>query len=386
MYDFTLYLPTRILFGKNRIEELPEIAGGYGKKLLLTYGGGSIKKIGLYDKIKKLFKDFEIFELSGIEPNPKISSVRQGVEICKKEHIDFILAAGGGSVIDCSKNIACGACYDGDPWDLVLDCSKVGKSLPIFSVLTLSATGSEYDNSAVISNAETNEKLPLFGNLNPVVSVCDPTYTYTVPAIQTAAGAADIMSHTFEEYLVKDGTMLSDGFCESMLKTVIEYAPKAIADPEDYEARAELMNASSFGCCGLLGMGRCGSPWVCHGMEHELSAYYDITHGVGLAILTPVWMRYSLNEDTCSRFANFGRHVFNLTGSDDMEIARQAIECTADFFSSIGLPSRLGELGIDDSHFEDMADHILSHWFGDFKNALRPLDRNDLIAIYKEAL
>ncbi|MGN1280734.1 MAG: iron-containing alcohol dehydrogenase [Succinivibrio sp.] len=386
MKDFTLHLPTKILFGKDRINELPELTAPYGKKILLTYGGGSIKKIGLYDKIKELYSDCQIFELSGIEPNPKISSVRSGVEICKKEKIDFILAVGGGSVLDCSKNIACGAYYDGDPWELVLDCSKVGKSIPLFSVLTLSATGSEYDNSAVISNDSTNEKLPLFGNLNPVVSVCDPSYTFTVPANQTAAGAADIMSHTFEEYLVEQGTLLSDGFCESMLRTVIKYAPLAIAEPENYEARAELMNASSFGCCGLLGMGRGGSPWVCHALEHELSAYYDITHGVGLAILTPVWMRFSLNENNKKRFADFGRHVFNLTGDDDLKVANDAIDMTAAFFRSIGLPSRLSEVGIDDSHFEAMAEHIQKFWFADLKTAIYPLGKDEIVAIYRQAL
>ena len=195
MFDYDLFIPTHVIFGKGRIKDLPAQLSKFGRKVLLTYGGGSIKKIGLYDTVKALLKDFEVFELPGIEPNPKISSVREGVAICKKEHIDVILAVGGGSVIDASKNIACGACFDGDPWDLVLDCSKVEKALPIVSVLTLTATGSEYDGSAVISNPETNEKLPLFGTgiLEPKVSFLDPEYTYSVPKSQTIAGAADIM-------------------------------------------------------------------------------------------------------------------------------------------------------------------------------------------------
>ena len=387
MFNFDLYLPTRLVFGKGRIDELPDLTRSYGSKILLTYGGGSIKRSGIYDKIKELYKGAEIFELSGIEPNPKITSIRKGVEIAKKEKVDFILAVGGGSVLDASKNIAAGAFYDGDPWDLVLDSSKIGRTLPLFSVLTLSATGSEYDNSGVISNEDTHEKMPIFGNLWPVASICDPTYTFSVPANQTAAGAADIMSHTFESYIVNQGNTLTDGICEAMLRTVIKNAPKAIEEPENYDARAELMMASSFGCCGLLNIGRESSPWVCHGLEHELSAFYDITHGVGLAILTPVWMRYSLNEKTAPRFANYGVNVFGLNPKDDvMSNAGKAIDLTAEFFKKIGLPSKLSEIGIDDTHFEEMADHVRKIWFGDFKDAIRPLEREDLINILKGCL
>ncbi|WP_281072487.1 iron-containing alcohol dehydrogenase [Succinivibrio dextrinosolvens] len=387
MFNFDLYLPTRLVFGKGRIDELPDLTRSYGSKILLTYGGGSIKRSGIYDKIKELYKGAEIFELSGIEPNPKITSIRKGVEIAKKEKVDFILAVGGGSVLDASKNIAAGAFYDGDPWDLVLDSLKIGRTLPLFSVLTLSATGSEYDNSGVISNESTHEKMPIFGNLWPVASICDPTYTFSVPANQTAAGAADIMSHTFESYIVNQGNTLTDGICEAMLRTVIKNAPIAITEPENYEARAELMMASSFGCCGLLNIGRESSPWVCHGLEHELSAFYDITHGVGLAILTPVWMRYSLNEKTAPRFANYGVNVFGLNPKDDvMTNAGKAIDLTAEFFKKIGLPSKLSEIGIDDTHFEEMADHVRKIWFGDFKDAIRPLEREDLINILKGSL
>lgn len=387
MFNFDLYLPTRLVFGKGRIDELPELTKSYGSKILLTYGGGSIKRAGIYDKIKELYKGAQIFELSGIEPNPRITSIRKGVEIAKKEKVDFILAVGGGSVLDASKNIAAGAFYDGDPWDLVLDSSKIGKTLPLFSVLTLSATGSEYDNSGVITNEATHEKMPIFGNLWPVASICDPTYTFSVPANQTAAGAADIMSHTFESYIVNQGNTLTDGICEAMLRTVIKNAPVAIAEPDNYDARAELMMASSFGCCGLLNIGRENSPWVCHGLEHELSAFYDITHGVGLAILTPVWMRYSLNERTAPRFANYGVRVFDLNPADDvMTNANRAIDLTAEFFRKLGLPSKLSEVGIDASHFEEMADHVRKIWFGDFKNAIRPLDRQDLLNILNGAL
>ena len=388
MQDYNYFVPTRLVFGKGKIEELPKYISNHGKKVLLTYGGGSIKRNGLYDRIKQLLKDYEVFELSGIEPNPKITSGRKGVEIVKQEKIDFIIAVGGGSVIDCTKNIATGAYYDGDPWDLVIDNSKVGKHIPFFTILTLSATGSEYDGSGVISNQVTNEKLALLGDIFPEVSIMDPEYTFSVPAWQTAAGAADIMSHTFESYIVKEGNIFTDGICEAMLKTVISCTPKALANPEDYDARAQLMMVSSFGCCGLPAIGRTSSPWVCHGIEHELSAYYDITHGAGLAIITPVWMKYSLNEETAPRFAQYGINVFGLNpDNDQMDNAEEAIKRTSEFFKSIGLPQTLRDAGIDsDEYFDVMADHIIEHWFGDFKDAIRPLDRNDIIAILNAAL
>jgi alcohol dehydrogenase YqhD (iron-dependent ADH family) len=388
MRPFELYLPTRLIFGKDTIERLPQLLENY-HSILLAYGGGSIKRIGLYDKVKELLKGKKIIELPGIAPNPKVQSARDGVKLCREHNIDAILAVGGGSVSDLSKLISCGAFYDGDPWDLVLDPEKIrpGEHLPLFDVLTLAATGSEYDNSGVISNPDTNEKLPVFGDLNPVASILDPVYTFTVPANQTAAGAADIMSHTFETYLVKEGNTLSDGLCEAMLRTVIKNAPIAMAEPENYAARAELMQASSFGCCGILADGMYPSPWVCHGIEHEISAYYDITHGAGLAILTPVWMRYSLSKDTAERFKQYGVNVWGLNKDGDaMEIANQAIDKTAEFFKSLGLPSKLSELGIDDTHFGDMADHIEKFWFGDFRDALRPLERDDIVQILRNCL
>lgn len=388
MHSFDLHVPCHLIFGKDRIEELPGIISKFGKKVLLTYGGGSIKRSGLYDKVKELLKDCQIFELADIAPNPKIASVRAGVEICKKENIDVILAVGGGSVIDASKNISAGFGYDGDPWDLVLDASKIDKVLPIVTVLTLAATGSEFDNSAVISNPETNEKLPLFGpgKLDPSYSTCDPQYTYSVPKHQTAAGAADIMSHTFEQYLVKDGNELSDSMCEAVLRTVIKYAPKAIADGNDYEARANLMYVSSFGCNGLLAMGRSPSPWVCHGIEHEISAFTDITHGYGLAIITPHWMRYSLTSDTAARFAQYGVRVFGLQDhGDTMALANQAIDETAKFFKSIGLPSKLSDLGVGPEHFEEMASHVMKFWMP-LDTAIRPLDKAAVLEILNNSL
>ena len=387
MHSFELYLPTRLIFGKDSVKRIPDILEGH-QNILLTYGGGSIKKIGLYDEVKKLLAGKNIFELSGIAPNPKVQSARDGVRIARENHADAILAVGGGSVLDLSKLISAAISYDGDPWELVLDPSKITKTpVPLFDVLTLTATGSEYDNSGVISNPDTDEKMPIFGNLNPVASILDPTYTFTVNAWQTASGSADIMSHTFESYLVAEGTTLTDGLCEAMLRTVIKNTPIAIKHPDDYDARAELMQAASFGCCGILADGMTPSPWVCHGIEHEISAFHDITHGAGLAVITPHWMRFSLTPKTAERFKQYGVNVWGLDkDGDPMEVGAQAIDKTAEFFKSIGLPSKLSEMGVTDEHFGQMADHVLKIWFGDFKTAIRPLGREDIIGILKASL
>ena len=389
--SYDLYLPTHLVFGKGRVSELGNLIKGYGKKVLLTYGGGSVKRIGLYDTVKKILTDAgcEIFELSGIAPNPKIESVRAGVEICKKEGIEFIVSIGGGSTLDCSKAISCGAFYDGDPWDLVIHNDRIGRHLPIFDVITLAATGSEYDGGGVITNEETKEKLSV-GGCYPVASILDSEYTFTVPANQTAAGISDILSHTFEQYIVAEGSMISDGFCESMLKTVMHFGPIALKDPTNFEARGEVLAASSFGCCGLLGLGRTPSPWPCHGIEHEVSAWYDITHGVGLAIITPHWMAYSLKANpsvVAPRLAQYGVNVLGLNPADGVEAnAKKAIEKTAEFFRSIGITQTLKDFGIDDTHFDEMADHVAKAWFGDFSTAIAPLDHAAVVEILKASL
>ena len=310
------------------------------------------------------------------------------LEACKNG-IDFIVAIGGGSVLDCSKAIACGAGYDGDPWDLVIHRDRIGKKLPVFDVMTMAATGSEYDGAGVITNDETKEKLSV-GGCFPVASILDPTYTMTVPAKQTAAGVSDIISHTFEQYFVAEGSMLSDGICESMLKTVIHYGPIALREPDNFEARGEIFAASSFGCCGLLALGRTKSAWPCHGIEHELSAWYDITHGVGLAIITPHWMRYCLEHNHAAvapKFAQYGVNVLGLNPADGVDVnAEKAIEQTADFFRSLGITQTLRDFGIDDTHFGEMADHVLTAWFGDYSKSFAPIDRAGIIEILTSSL
>ena len=386
MQNFDLFLPTHLVFGRGRLAELAATVKTAGRKVLLTYGAGSIKQNGLYEAVKAQLAGFEVFELSGIAPNPRIDSVRKGVEICRTEGIDFLVAVGGGSVIDATKAIAAGACYKGDAWDLIVDHPKIGAALPFYAVLTLSATGSEYDNSGVITNPATQEKMFLAApNLFPRVSFCDPTYTFTVSSAQTAAGACDILSHTFEQYFVAEGNEITDSLCEAVIRTVVRNTPVAVREPENYEARAELMMASSFGCCGILSIGRSASPWPCHGIEHEISAFHDITHGVGLAIITPHWMRYSLNKKTAPRFAQYGERVWGLTRTDDMACALRAIEKTENFFHSIGIPAKLSDVGVTDEYFEAMADHVSKVWYP-LDSAFAPIDRAGVLSILQASL
>ena len=297
-----------------------------------------------------------MFELSGIAPNPKLDSVEEGSAICKKEDIDVILAVGGGSVIDASKHIAAAACYDGAPWELVMDRSLVKKALPVMVVLTICATGSEMNSGAVISNEKTHEKLEINTPLlYPKLSVCDPTYLYTLPPKQTAAGAVDILSHVMEQYFQPNNeAYITDVLSEAVMKTVVRYARQAMDEPQNYEARSNLMWASTVGLNHLLTVGK-GGAWSVHPIEHVVSAYYDITHGVGLAILTPAWMEYVLSAQTAPRFARFAREVFGVTEPDDSIAARLGIEKVKEFNRSIGMPHSLAEAGVPEDKFAEMA-------------------------------
>ena len=387
MQNFDYMTPTRLIFGKDVIEKLPEVMMLFGKKILLTYGGGSIKKIGLYDKVKELLSGFEIIELSGIQPNPKYDpSVLDGVKLCKENDIDVILAVGGGSVLDCSKAIAAGAKYDGDPWDLISYKVKAQSALPIVDIITLAATGSEYDCGGVISRTETNDKIGyLDENLYPAVSFLDPTYTFTVSKKQTAAGCADAMNHIMEQYFCEDSTLLNDGFMEAGLKSLMVNAKKCIENPEDYTARAEMMLTCTYGCNGIYALGNSQTGWPCHGMEHALSAYYDITHGEGLAIITPRWMKHILSEKTVDRFVKYGVNVFSIDSNlDKFEIAEKAIQATYDFFLSIGIPMHLREVGIDESRIDEMAHHVAVN--EGLENAWAPLLEKDIAEIFTASL
>jgi alcohol dehydrogenase YqhD (iron-dependent ADH family) len=387
MQNFDYMTPTRLVFGENAVEKLPEVMAAIGKRVLLTYGGGSIKKIGLYDRVKELLKDFEITELSGIQPNPKYNpSVLDGVRLCKENNIDVILSVGGGSVLDCSKAIAAGAKYDGDPWDLISYKVKAKAGLPIVDILTLAATGSEYDCGGVISRTETNDKIGYMDPLLfPVCSFLDPRYTFTVSKKQTAAGCADAMNHIIEQYFCEDSTLLNDGFCESMFRSLMANTRECLKDPRNYRARAEFMLCCTYGCNGILSLGNSPSQWPCHGMEHALSAYYDITPGIGLAIITPRWMHHILSEKTMPRFVKYGINVFGIDASlPPREIAEKAIQATYDFFASIGIPMTLREVGIDESRIDEMAKHVADNEGLD--EAWAPLMQSDIAAIFRASL
>lgn len=387
MLNFNYSIPTKIFFGKGQIKVLPSEVKKYASRVLLVYGGGSIKRNGIYDNVISLLKDnsIEYFELPGVEPNPRITTVRKGIEICRQNNIELVLAVGGGSTIDCSKVIAAGYFYGGDPWDIVKDPSKITKVLPVASILTLAATGSEMDDGAVITNLETKEKLGT-GNpgMAPKFSILDPTYTFSVPKKQTAAGTADIMSHIFEEYFCgPKSAFVQDRMAEGFLRTCINYGTKAIAKPDDYEARANLMWTASLAINNIISYGR-DSSWCVHPMEHELSAYYDITHGVGLAVLTPVWMKYILDDSTVYKFVEYGVNVWGIDKSlDKYEIANEAIKKTREYFNSLGIVSTLSELGIGEENFEKMAKGAVRH--GKI-GGIRKLDEKDVLNIYKAAL
>lgn len=391
MLNFNYSIPTKIFFGDGQIEVLGNEIKKYGSKVLLVYGKGSIKKTGIYDEVVNILKsnNIEYWELAGVDPNPRITSVREGIKICREEGIDFILPIGGGSSIDCAKVIAAGYYYEGDPWDFLIKKAKVEKALPLGAILTLSATGSEMDAGAVITNMETNQKLSIgHSSMAPKFSILDPTYTFTVPKSQTAAGVADIMSHIFESYFSRTKeAYLQDRMAEALLKTCIKYGKIAIDEPENYEARSNIMWASSLAINGLLGYGK-GKDfrWSVHAIEHELSAYYDITHGVGLAILYPNWMRHVLDDENVYKFVEYGVNIWGIDeNKSDYVIANEAIDKTREYFNSLGLPSTLKEVGIGKENLEKMAKAAVDHNKGTV-GSFKPLTYEDVLNIYMASL
>ncbi|MPM12910.1 NADH-dependent butanol dehydrogenase A [bioreactor metagenome] len=388
MNGFVYNIPVKVYFGENQLGNLGKELKKYGTRVLMTYGGGSIKKMGLYDRVVAEVKEagLELFELSGIEPNPRVTSVNEGADICKRENIDVLLAVGGGSTIDATKFIGAAALYQGDAWDLLTRKASITGCLPIVTVLTLAATGSEMDAGGVISNIETKDKIGMgHPSLLPKVSFLDPKNTYTVSPYQTACGGADIISHILEVYfnMTPDLYML-DCVMEGLLKTVIRYTPVAMAQPDNYEARANLMWTASWAINGFIDGGK-RQAWSCHPIEHELTAFYDITHGLGLAILTPRWMEYTLDETTVSKFNQFGCNVFDLgRGMEPMAVAKKSIELLSDFFyKTLGLKSSLHEVGIDETHFPIMAEKACS---GGVLPGFKPLNRKDIENILRMCL
>jgi len=347
MRKFEFYNPTKLIFGQGTLEALKTEVPKYGKNVLLMYGGGSIKRSGLYDKVVAELSSIgaTVTELSGVEPNPRLSTVHKGVDLCREHNIDLVLAVGGGSVLDCAKAVAVGAKYDGDMWDFVERKAAAQDALPLGTVLTMAATGSEMNNGSVITNEVTKEKMG-WGSVHayPAFSILDPENTFSLPRDQTVYGMVDIMSHVLEHYFHTDGnTPVQDGFCETLLRTVIETAPKLIEDLNNYELRETIMYCGTMALNGMVSMGFAGD-WATHNIEHAVSAVYDIPHGGGLAILFPQWMKYNLSTNP-ARFRQLAVNVFGVdpAGKTDEEIGLEGIEALRNFWDSIGAPKTLGD-------------------------------------------
>ncbi len=363
MQNFNFYSPTRILFGQGQVQALGEQVRQHGSRILLVYGKSSIKRTGIYDAVvEQLNKhNLHFVELPGVDPNPRLTSVVEGAALCRTHELDLVLAVGGGSVIDCAKGIAVARFHDGDPWDFWAGTASPKRALPVGVVLTLAATGSEMNNIAVLTNEDLREKCGLRNDhFHPAFSILDPTFTFTVPKIQTASSVADALTHVYESYFtVDESAWLQDRMAEAVMTTIIRYGPVAYAEPENYEARANLMWASTMALNGVVSRGKEFDGFN-HLTEHAISAIYDLTHGIGLAILAPHWMEYTLNETTAARYEQFARAVWGVTGSDTLAVAREGIARLRAFYRSLGLPGQLSEVGIGDEDFDEIADKSLS--------------------------
>ncbi len=389
MEDFRFQNDTEIIFGRNKEAEVGQEAAKYADTVLFHYGGGSIKEYGTYDTVKNSLQEagLEVHELGGVQPNPRLSLVREGIQLCQEEGIEFILAVGGGSVIDSSKAIALGVKSDRDIWEYYDgDAEEIPEDiLPVGVILTLAAAGSEASTGSVITKEEGKLKRAFDHRaLRPEFAILDPELTTTLPDYQTASGAADIMAHVMERYFTNSESVgLTDRLCEGTLRTIIDNLPKLMEDPEDYDARAEVMWASTVAHNDLLGTGR-EEDWASHGIEHEISGIYDVTHGAGLAVVFPAWMKYVYEHDV-ERFAQFADRVWGVeTDYQNLEeTALEGIYRTEKFFSRIGLPTSLSEMDIDDSRIEEMAEKCNDD--GPVGNFVE-LDKGDVEEIYRLAL
>lgn len=387
MERFQYYNPTKLLFGKGQLEALRTEIPHYGDRVLLLYGGGSIKANGLYDEVTALLSDLgvTVVELSGVEPNPRLTTVQKGIALVHEHRIDLILAVGGGSVIDCAKGIAAGAKYDGNPWDIVTRQVPVTDALPIGTVLTLAATGSEMNGGAVITNWEAQDKRSFGSPLTyPKFSVLDPTYTLSVPADQTVYGIVDIMSHVLEQYFhASENALLQERFGESILRTMMEVAPRLVQDLADIDARETMLLNGTFALNGTLSMG-VKTDWATHMIEHAVSAVYDIPHGGGLAILFPQWLRH-VGKTRPERIIQLGERVFQIdtTGKANDELVEETVQALQHFWTSIGAPSRLSDYEIDEAQLDLMAQRaMVANQIGQYV----PLRQQDVTVILRQAL
>lgn len=386
MRNFTYNNSTTIIFGKDTQKNVGHETKKYGHNVLFHYGGGSIKKSGLYDEVMKALKSegLNVYELGGVKPNPRLSLVKEGIKLCQENNIDFILAVGGGSVIDSAKAIAIGVKYQGDVWDFYTGKAKIKDALPIGVILTIPAAGSESSTGSVITNEDGWYKRSTGSLLlRPKFAIMNPELTFTLPDYQTACGAADMIAHVMERYFTNEKHVeFTDSLCEATMKTIIKQVQIILLDPTNYNARAELMWAGTIAHNGLLGTGR-SEDWASHGIEHELSGIYDIAHGAGLAIVFPAWMQYVYKHDV-NRFARFAHNVFNVDlDLENLELtALEGIKRLKAFFKAIGLSTSLKEVNIDDSRIEEMAAKATEGPLGNFVR----LNKDDVKNILKLAL
>lgn len=388
MENFVFYSPTYFVFGKGEEKQTGKMVKRFGgSKVLVHFGGGSVKKSGLLDKVEASLKEEGIayIELGGVKPNPRSGLVYEGIELCRKEGIDFILAVGGGSTIDSAKAIAAGVVYDGDFWDYYQG-KPIEKALPVGTVLTIAAAGSEGSPDSVITKEEGMFKRGASGEgIRPAFSILNPELTQTLPAYQTACGITDIMAHLLERYFTNTKEVeVTDRLLEGLLLTMIHEAPRVIADPNCYEARANIMWAGMIGHNNSCGVGR-EQDWASHGIEHELSTVYDCAHGAGLAVVFPAWMTYNMNHDV-NRFAQLAVRVWGcqMDFAHPEVTAKEGIECFKTFLKSIGMPTTFAELGAKEDAILEMAHKAC---YGDGGSGeiggFVKLNEQDVVNIYK---
>ncbi|MBE3596461.1 MAG: iron-containing alcohol dehydrogenase [Hydrogenibacillus sp.] len=387
MQNFRYYNPTRLYFGRGVVEHLPEAMNGT-RRVLMVYGGGSIKRSGAYDDVVQALRqaEIEMVEFPGIEPNPRVGTVRRAIQEARAREVDAVLAVGGGSAIDAAKGIAVGAKSEADIWDIVMGRAEPASALPLYTVLTLAATGSEMNKNSVLTNEATAEKYGWSSEwAYPRASFLDPYYTRTVPKDHTVYGIVDMMSHIFEQYFhTVDNTPVTDRQAEGVLAAIIETAPKLVANLEDLKLRETILFAGTVALNGTLSMGVIGD-WATHNIEHAVSALFDIPHAAGLAILFPHWMRH-VHHVRPKRWVNLATRVFGLdpSGKDDEELALEAIDWLADFWRGLGAPSRLSDFGIGEAHVEAIVEKAMARRgpFGQFKT----LTADDVRTIVRNAL
>ncbi len=361
MDNFNFYSPTEFVFGKGRESECGKyVKKNGGTKVLIHYGGGSVIRSGLLDRVKESLtaEGISFTELGGVQPNPRDTKVYEGIELCKTEGVDFILAVGGGSVIDSSKAIALGALYDGDFWDFYDKKAVIEKALPVGTVLTIAAAGSEGSGNTVITKTDGMWKRGAGSDvLRPKFSVMNPELTFTLPAYQTACGATDIMAHVFERYFTNTTEVeITDRMCEAVLCTIIKEVPRVLENPENYDARANIMWAGTMAHNNICGVGR-EQDWNSHGLEHELSGLYDVAHGAGLAVMMPAWMEFVMSHNVM-RFAQMAVRVFGVAMNfeNPEETAKLGIKAFRKFLRSIGMPINFAELGAKEEDIPELAE------------------------------